>query len=96
MDNNFHDKFIDGIKKENPEKLKAAAEVIKNALGPKAKGLEALLSDDKALKELTKKMSPNDLSKLGKLLDNPEMLKMMLSSDKAKEGLKKMLGEDKK
>lgn len=96
MDSNFHDKFIDGIKKENPEKLKAAAEVIKSALGPKAKGLEALLSDDKALGELAKKMSPNDLSKLSKLLDNPDALKKMLSSDKAKEGLKKMLGEDKK
>lgn len=89
MSNFNNEEFIKKMKTENPEKLKKAAQTVKAILGDKAKGLDALLNDDNALNELSKKISPSDLGKITSLIDNPEMLKILLSSEKAKEGLKK-------
>lgn len=88
MSNYNNEEFIKKMKAEKPEKLKIAAQTVKAMLGDKASGLDALLNNDKALNELAKKISPNDLGKITSLIDNPEMLKALLSSDKAKKGLK--------
>ncbi len=89
MSNYNNEEFIKKLKTENPEKLRKAAQTVKAILGDKADGLDALIKDDKALNELSQKISPNDLEKITSLVDNPEMLKLLLSSDKAKESLKK-------
>lgn len=91
-DNNS-EKYLRDMKEKNPEKLKAAADAVKSILGGHAKGLDALLGNEKALKELTRKLSPSDMSKISKLIDNPEVLKKLLGSDKAKDGLKKFFNE---
>ena len=87
---NNNENIIKNLKNQNPEKLKIAMDAVKSLLGDKASGLDAFVNNDKALDDLSKKISPTDLSKLSVLLDNPEMLKKLLSSDKAKEGLKNL------
>ncbi len=89
MSNNNNENIISNLKNQDPEKLKKAMDTVRSLLGDKAKGLESIIHNEQALNDISKKISPNDLGKLSVLLDNPEMLKKMLSSDKAKEGLKK-------
>jgi len=84
MSNNF-----EGIDKD---KLKNASSIISDSISGSGDKINALLNDENKLNELAAKMKPSDMDTIKKLLDNPEMLKMVLSSDKAKENFKKFLG----
>lgn len=81
-------KFIEEIKKNNSNNLKKATEEIGKALGGKTAEVEAILNDSEKMKELTKNISASDLQKIGQLINSPELLKLVLSSEKGKQFIK--------
>lgn len=82
----------DITKRINPKNLEAAVELLRGSLGEKeAKKLKTAVESNEALLEMTKNMTEKDLDTVVKVLNNPDALKMILSSPKAREGLKKFL-----
>ena len=82
----------DITKKVAPENLKAAIELLRSRLGEKeAQKLQQAAQNGDALKEMTKNLSAKDMDTVVKVLNSPEALKMLLSSQKAREGLKDFL-----
>ncbi len=79
--------------KENKESLNAAAKEAKEALGAEAAEYADILSNNEALKSAFSSLSPKDMEKLTAVINNPELIKRILSSPKARENLKKILGK---
>lgn len=89
----INEKDINEFKSKNQDKIKMAANMARNTLGKDADKLTAMLSDKETLNKFASSLSKNDLEKISKVLDNPEMLKQILTNEKTKESLKKMMGE---
>lgn len=82
----------DITKKIAPEKLQAAVELLRGTVGEtEAKKLEAAAKNGDVLRELTRNLSDKDMETVVKVINNPEALKMILSSQKARQGLKNFL-----
>ena len=82
----------DFTKKINPKQLESAVEMLRGSLGNKeAEKIKQAAENSDAFRELTKNISEKDLDMVVKVINNPEALKMILSSQKAREGLKNFL-----
>ena len=82
----------DFTKKINPTHLESAVEMLRGSLGNKeAEKIKQAAENSDAFRELTKNISEKDLDMVVKVINNPEALKMILSSQKAREGLKNFL-----
>lgn len=76
------------------EKLRRAIDIIKQALGPQeAARIEQKLATDSGSFGLSPTLSKKDLSIVLPVLDNPEILRRILSSPQGREGLKKILDQ---
>lgn len=88
MDNTW-EKF----KKDNEENLKTAAKEAKEALGEDADMYAQMLNNTDKLQSMFSMLSAQDMDKLNTVINNPELIKKILSSPKARENLKKILGK---
>ena len=84
----FKSNFIENMKKNNGDNLKKATEEIGKVLGGNSAGVEAILNNEDILNGIVKNVSPDDLQKIGQLINNPELLKLILNSDKGKKAIK--------
>lgn len=78
---------------ENEDLGRRAAETARMVLGEeKAVRIEALFGDGEQVKRLYGNLSERDKQAVEAVLRNPQLLKNLLSSPKAMEGLQKLLG----
>ena len=89
----INEKDLNEFKEKNVDKLKMLGGLAKSALGKDADKLNDLLSDNEKLKKITSNLTKNDLDKIATLLNNPDALKRLLSDEKAKKNIKKMMGD---
>lgn len=82
----------DMLKKVDPKKVEKAVEILRNQVGDnEAKKIEGAFKNDEQMQNLTKNLGPKEMEMVVKVMNNPEALRMLLSSSKAKEGLKNFL-----
>ncbi len=81
------DNFFDKLNNENPEKVTKASEVIKQALGEDF-NIKEMMKNSNMKNKFNLRLSEGDKKKIAALINNPELLKLILSNPKAKEGLK--------
>ena len=81
-------------KKIDDASLERAIKTAQQVLGAKESAkIEKMFKDKSQLEKMTQSLSQKDLETVNGVLSNPEMLKKILSTPKAREGLKKFLGE---
>lgn len=81
------------FKAENEDNLKTAARTAKEALGEDADMFTQMLGNTDTLQSMFSMLSPQDMDKLNTVINNPELIKKILASPKARENLKKILGK---
>lgn len=85
MSSNFN------LSDEQAARIEAA---VKNALGKEQSAkVEKLFADKAKMNGLLSKMSARELAAVSEILKSPELLKRVLSSPKAAEGLRKIMGD---
>lgn len=83
--------FLDGLDKS---KLDGAINLVKSTIGEKeSKKIEAASKNEKELEKLLDGLSDKEKNAILKVMSDPQMLSMVLSSAKAREGIKKFLNE---
>ena len=80
------------FKSENEENLKTAAETARDALGNDAEIYANALNSEK-VQSMFSMLSDKDMEKVNAVMNNPELIRKILSSPKARENLKKILGK---
>lgn len=89
----INERDINNFKNLNADKIKAAADIAQKTLGKDADKIKSIMSDKEKLNKIASNLTKSDLEKVSKVLDNPELLKQILSNDKARANIKKMMGE---
>lgn len=84
---------IDRFKKDNEDKINRAAQQAKAALGKDGEAIDSMLKDKNRLNQLLKLVSKDDFDKISSALDDPQLVNKILANPKARENLKKILGE---
>lgn len=85
------EKSWEKFKSENEENIKTAAQTAKEALGEDAQAYAEMLDNEK-VQSMFAMLSEKDMEKVNAVVNNPELIKKILSSPKARENLKKILG----
>ncbi len=89
MNSNSWEKF----KSENEENINMAVQSAKEVLGEDAEQYQSFLQNNEALKSMFSMLSPKDMEKVNTVIKDPQLIKKILSSPKARENLKKILGK---
>lgn len=74
------------------EDLSRASRILKQKLGSDFNDISTAVSGSENAMKLFSMLSEKDLEKLNMLIKNPEIMEAVLSSPKARENLKKLLG----
>lgn len=83
--------FLDGVDKS---KLEGAINLIKSNIGAaESQKLERAAKDEKELEKLLNGLGEKEKNTILKVMNDPQLLSMVLSSSKAREGIKKFLNE---
>ena len=89
----YDDEALNRFKNENRDNITRAAEKARQALGKDADKFEELLGDKERLRDLMQFVSKEDLDKIAGVLNDPEQIDRILSSKKAMDNIKKILGD---
>ncbi len=87
------EEYLEKFRIDNEKMLSDAASRLKNELGEQSGKLDQMLGDKQKLASMVNGLSDSDFGMLKQVLDNPQMVEKILSSDKAKKNLSKILGE---
>ncbi len=87
------DNLWEKFKTENKDNLKEAADKAKEALGDDAEVYAQMLNNTDKLQSMFSMLSSQDMEKLNAVINNPELIKKILASPKARENLKKILSK---
>ena len=87
------EEYLERFRIDNEKMLSEAANRIQNELGSDKGKLNDLLKDKHKISNMVNGLSDADFNKLKQVLDNPQIVEKVLSSDKAKKNLSKLLGE---
>ncbi len=85
--------YLERFRIENENTLKDTAKKICDDLGEDGNKINSLLQDKDKISAMVNGLSDSDFNKLKQVMDNPQILQMILSSEKAKKNLAKILGE---
>ena len=87
--------ILNGNFKLNDEQAARIASMVKNTLGKEQSDkVEKLFADKSKMNAIVSSMSERELSAVKEILNSPELLKKILTSPKAAEGLRKIMGEE--
>lgn len=87
------EEYLERFRIDNEKMLSETANRIQDQLGDKSEKLNYLLKDKRKLSNMVNGLSDADFNRLKQVLDNPQIVEKVLSSDKAKKNLAKLLGE---
>lgn len=87
------EEYLERFRIDNEKMLSETANRIQNELGDNSDKLNDLLKDKSKISNMVNQLSDTDFNKLKHVLDNPQIVEKVLSSDKAKKNLAKLLGE---
>ncbi len=87
------EEYLERFRIDNEKMLSEAANRIQNELGNDNEKLNDLLKDKHKISNMVNGLSDADFNKLKQVLDNPQIVEKVLSSDKAKKNLAKLLGD---
>ena len=87
------EEYLERFRIDNEKMLSDAAQRLKEELGNAGEGMDHLLKDKQKMMSLVNGLSDSDFNKLKQVLDNPQIMARILSSEKAKQNLAKILGE---
>ena len=87
------EEYLERFRIDNEKMLSETANRIQDQLGNKSEKLNDLLKDKRKLSNMVNGLSDADFNRLKQVLDNPQIVEKVLSSDKAKKNLAKLLGE---
>ena len=87
------EEYLERFRIDNEKMLSDAAQRLKGELGSAGKGMDHLLKDKQKMMSFVNGLSDQDFNKLKQVLDNPQIMARILSSEKAKQNLAKILGE---
>jgi hypothetical protein len=87
------EEYLERFRIDNEKMLSETANRIQDQLGDKSEKLNDLLKDKRKLSNMVNGLSDADFNRLKQVLDNPQIVEKVLSSDKAKKNLAKLLGE---
>ncbi len=86
--------ILNGNFKLSDEQAARIASIVKNTLGKEQSDkVEKLFSDRNKMNAIASSMSERELAAVKEILNSPELLKRILTSPKAAEGLRKIVGE---
>ncbi len=87
------EEYLERFRIDNEKMLSETANRIQDQLGDQGEKLNDLLKDKHKLSCMVNGLSDADFNRLKQVLDNPQIVEKVLSSDKAKKNLAKLLGE---
>ncbi len=87
------EEYLERFRIDNEKMLSETANRIQGQLGDQGEKLNDLLKDKHKLSNMVNGLSDADFDRLKQVLDNPQIVEKVLSSDKAKKNLAKLLGE---
>lgn len=87
------EEYLERFRIDNEKMLSETANRIQDQLGDQGEKLNDLLKDKRKLSNMVNGLSDADFNRLKQVLDNPQIVEKVLSSDKAKKNLAKLLGE---
>ena len=87
------EEYLERFRIDNEKMLSETANRIQGQLGDQGEKLNDLLKDKHKLSNMVNGLSDADFNRLKQVLDNPQIVEKVLSSDKAKKNLAKLLGE---
>lgn len=87
------EEYLERFRIDNEKMLSETANRIQDQLGDQGEKLNDLLKDKCKLSSMVNGLSDADFNRLKQVLDNPQIVEKVLSSDKAKKNLAKLLGE---
>lgn len=87
------EEYLERFRIDNEKMLSETANRIQDQLGDQGEKLNDLLKDKRKLSSMVNGLSDADFNRLKQVLDNPQIVEKVLSSDKAKKNLAKLLGE---
>lgn len=83
--------FLDGVDRE---KLESAVSLIKRNIGPaESMKIENAAESEAAAEKLLAGLGEKERAAILKIMNDPQLLSMVLSSPKARDGIKKFLNE---
>ena len=84
------EEYLEKFRIDNERMLSEAANKLREDVGGAA--VDRLIDDKQKIMSIVNGLSESDFNKLKTVLDNPQIMEKILSSDKAKKNLSRILG----